>query len=63
MKVHLQVSSKHQYARVHVGIKCMQAHGRKPDPTSAASLGRILSGPVITETAKIIPWYLTKCEL
>lgn len=60
---HLQVLSKHQYACVHVCVKCVQARRHKPDPTSAASLRRILSGPVITATAKIMPWYVTKCEL
>lgn len=59
-KVHLQASSKHQYACVHVCVKCVQAHGHKPDPTSAASLGRIPLGPVITETAKIMPLYVAK---
>lgn len=63
MKVHLQVSSKHQYACVHVCVKCVQARGHKPNPTSAASSGKILLGPVVIEMAKIMPWYIIKCEL
>lgn len=59
----MKVLSKHQYACVHVCVKCVQAHGHRPDPTSAASLRRILSRPVISETAKIMPWNVTKCEL
>lgn len=44
-------------------VQCMQVHVHKPNPTSVPSLWRIVSGPVVIEMAKIIPWCDSKCDL
>lgn len=49
---------------VYVCVQCVQAHAHEPNPLLLLPWEeRIVSGPVIIEMAKIMPWYDSKCDL